>query len=141
MKFYIALAAAIFCLTVEPSAACTLMLQTPEQEKMSRDAFIKWAATVTAIPEVKVIKSSDERSLATVKVIRVIRGNVKVGQKLQLRTEHGAMCGAGHLRKGQRGIIIYDTDRIPYFGGFLDTGTLAEIMAAATMRSNQPTGS
>lgn len=126
MKHNIWAGGVLFLLSVVPTVtvqACTLEPLTAEQEKISKvegeRALIRMARAADAIVEVKVTRSSGvNMSHGTVKVLNILRGKAKQGQRLTLSTMSGNLCGAGTIKKGQRGIILLDAKRL-HFDGFL----------------------
>ena len=108
--------------------ACTPPLQMTDEEQAAENAkgdreFAETARSSRAIIEIKARNTSGEyRSGALVDVLRVYKGKVRKGSILKLDTLSGAACGAGGMKRGERGIIILSRGEPRLFTGFLRSG-------------------
>lgn len=73
-------------------------------DESARFTFGRAAAMV----EVVAVKSSGYERPGTVRVVRSLKGPIRPGRRLRLRSVDGAACGAGHFERGERGLILID---------------------------------
>jgi hypothetical protein len=78
--------------------------------------------------EVVAIQGSRFPEPGVVRVLRVLRGPLRPGQRLTLRTAPTSACGAGELQRGSRGLILIDRLRGPlFFQGYLTVDFLQRL--------------
>lgn len=129
----ISLAIALLALIASgPALACTIEVppQMTEAEKAAqivksdRD-FIEYAKSARAIIEIKALNSSGEYNSGNiVEVLRVYKGKVRKGAILQLDTVPSSACGAGGMKRRERGIVILSTSEPKLFQGLLWSGDI-----------------
>lgn len=119
-----------FLLAVQPGAAlaCTIPpspLPVEEQrDQWARESYQRAAAMI----EVVAIEGSRPRRPGLVRVLRVLKGRVRPGQMLSLRSVDFSLCGAGDFERGSRGLILLDSLRGRLvFQGFLRADYLARL--------------
>jgi hypothetical protein len=115
-----------------PALACDI--ESPplmtEEERAAKSAkrdreFVESARSARAIIEIKARNTSGEyQSGALVDVLRVYKGKVRKGSILKLDTLTSAACGAGGIKRGERGIIILSKSEPKLFMGFLWSGNV-----------------
>ena len=95
-----------------------------ESAKRDRE-FVESARSARAIIEIKARNNTgDYKSGALVDVLRVYKGKVRKGSILKLDTLSSAACGAGGIKRGERGIIILSKSEPKLFTGFLWSGNV-----------------
>lgn len=119
-----------FLLAVQPGAAlaCTIPpspLPVEEQRDQSaRETYSRAAAMI----EVVAVEGSRPRRPGLVRVLRVLKGRVRPGQMLSLRSVDFSLCGAGDFARGSRGLILLDSLRGRLvFQGYLSADYLARL--------------
>ena len=117
-------------LAAQPGAAlaCTIPpspLPVEEQlDQGARESYRRAAAMI----EVVAIEGSRPRRPGLVRVLRALKGRVRPGRLLSLRSVDSSLCGAGDFERGSRGLILLDSLRGRLvFQGYLPTGYLARL--------------
>ena len=127
MKIFMLVAA---LLAAQPGAAlgCSIPFD-PRPAEVQQDERARWSyARSEAIAEAVAIQSSRRREPGIVRVLRVIKGPYRPGRLLVLDTVDPSLCGAGSLRRGERGLIRIDrlNGRL-VFGGWLPSDYLQRL--------------
>lgn len=105
--------------------------QQAEFEKQREQEFVELVRSADAVVEVEALTTSGPNlSQARFKILRVLSGDAKVGSRLKLRTVGGSLCGAGGVKRGEKGIIYISSEDKYLFTGFLSENSL-ELLAAA----------
>lgn len=119
-----------FLLAVGPGAAlaCTIPpspLPIEEQrDQWARDSYRR----AEAMLEVVAIEGSRPHRPGLVRVLRVLKGRVRPGPLLSLRSVDSSLCGAGDFERGSRGLILLDSLRGRLvFQGYLPADYLARL--------------
>jgi hypothetical protein len=87
-----------------------------QQDEWTRDSYSRAQAMV----EVVAVEGSRRSRPGVVRVVRVLKGSIRSGRLLSLRTVEPSMCGAGGFRSGSRGLILLDRPGGPLvFHGYL----------------------
>lgn len=110
--------------SIEPPPLMTEAERAAENAKKDRE-FVESARSARAIIEIKARNTSGEyQSGALVDVLQVYKGKVRKGSILKLDTLSSAACGAGGIKRGERGIIILSKSEPKLFTGFLWSGNV-----------------
>ena len=119
-----------FLLAAQPGAAlaCTIPpspLPVEEQrDQWARESYQRAAAMI----EVVAIEGSRPRRPGLVRVLRVLKGRVRPGRLLSLRSVDFSLCGAGDFERGSRGLILLNSLRGRLvFQGYLPADYLARL--------------
>jgi hypothetical protein len=119
-----------FLLAVQPGAAlaCTI----PPSPLSHEEQLDLWAresySRAQAMVEVVAMESSRPHRRGMVRVLRALKGRVRPGQLLSLRSVDLSLCGAGDFERGSRGLILLDRLRGPLvFQGYLPPDYLARL--------------
>jgi hypothetical protein len=124
----ISLGIALFILSVSgPALACTiepppLMTEAEKAAEIAKtkQEFIMLAKSARAIFDVKAITSSGENeSHAPFEVRRIYKGKFRRGGVIKLATIGSSLCGAGGVKRREKGIIILWSSDPLLFNGFL----------------------
>jgi hypothetical protein len=134
MSRLLTIAMLIAVVQAQPASACAPPLNLPKtaeetaaEAKKHRQDLLDWGRNSEAIVHIRAISSSGYgESSAVIKVLKTLRGKIRRGTILHLKTIDTGMCGWGDLKRGQRGIIILDKERPRYFKGFLDDYLMGE---------------
>lgn len=87
-----------------------------QQDEWTRDSFTRAQAMV----EVVALEGSRRHRPGVVRVVRVLKGRIRPGRILSLRSVEPSLCGAGRFRSGSRGLILLDRLSGPLvFNGYL----------------------
>jgi hypothetical protein len=117
-------------LAAQPAAAlaCSIPpspLSVEEQrDERARDTYERAEAMI----EVVAIEGSRPRRPGLVRVLRVLKGRVRPGRMLSLRSVDFSLCGAGDFERGSRGLILLNSLRGRLvFQGYLPADYLARL--------------
>jgi hypothetical protein len=117
-------------LAAQPAAglACTI----PESPLPYEERMDEWTrdthARAEAMIEVVAIEGSRPRRPGLVRVLRVLKGRIRPGRLLSLRSIDFSLCGAGDFERGSRGLILLDSLRGRLvFQGYLPADYLARL--------------
>lgn len=120
----------VLLLTALPggAAACSIFpspLPVEEQrDQGARETYQRAAAMI----EVVAIEGSRPNRPGLVRVLRVLKGRVRPGRLLSLRSVDFSLCGAGDFERGSRGLILLDSLRGRLvFQGYLPADYLARL--------------
>lgn len=124
-----------------PTLACSIPPPPPmtDQEKAAeaekyRQAFLDRGRNAEAFVRVKALSSSGYgEGTALVKVLKTLHGKTRCGTIIRLKTIDSGMCGWGHLKRGEHGVIILDKARPRYFKGFLEDEEVREYRKAGIL--------
>jgi hypothetical protein len=84
-----------------------------------------------AVLEVEALTTSGpNRSKARFRVLRVLKGNTRLGSLLFLRTVGSSLCGPGEVERGQKGIIYLSKEQPKMFNGFIYKGDYDKLREA-----------
>lgn len=124
--------------SIEPPPQMTEAERAAENAKRDRE-FVESARSARAIIEIKARNTSGEyQSGALVDVLRVYKGKVRKGSILKLDTLSSAACGAGGIKRGERGIIILSKSEPKLFGGFLRSGDVELLQTDGILPASVP---
>lgn len=119
-----------FLLAAQPGAAlaCTI----PPSPLPMEEQLDLWAresySSAEAMVEVVALESSRAHRRGLVRVVRALKGRVRPGLVLSLRTIDFSLCGAGDFERGSRGLILLDSLRGRLvFQGYLRADYLARL--------------
>ena len=100
----------IAMLAVQPGAALACSIARDprpvevQRDERARDSYLRAEAMV----EVVALEGSHRRRPGLVRVVRVLKGKMRRGRLLRLRSVEGSMCGAGDFERGSSGLILLD---------------------------------
>ena len=122
------LVAALLAVQTGAVLACSI----PEDKRpieVQRDEFARWSwSRAQALLEVEAVASSRSGRPGIVRVLRVLKGPIRPGRLLVLRSIDPALCGAGDFRRGSRGLIVHDRlSGRPAFHGYLPADYLQRL--------------
>jgi hypothetical protein len=101
-----------------------------QRDRWTQDRYLHAAAVIEVVAET----SSNFRRPGRMRVLRVYRGNLRVGSRLALTSMGGFTCGPGDFVARSRGIIIVDRLSSPIlFQGYLPDTELARLRALGLM--------
>ena len=124
--------AALFAalLAAQPGAALACSIAPdPRPVEVQRDAFARntWIHSEALVEAVAVRGSRLDRP-GIVRVVRVLKGPIRRGQILSLRSMSTSACGAGDFQRGERGLTLIGRVRGPlYFRGWLPSDYLQRL--------------
>lgn len=127
MKFA-PLAAALLALPSGAALACSI----PEDKRpleVQRDEFARrsWSRAQAMI-EVEAVASSRRGRPGVVRVLRALKGPLRPGRLLSLRSVDFSLCGAGDFKRGSSGLILLDRLSGPLvFQGYLPADYLTRL--------------
>jgi hypothetical protein len=112
-----------------PALACWIPPPPPmtDEEKAAEAAkryqeFVERAKSARAIADVRALSNSGiNYSSASFEIIRIYQGELGKNRRIKLRTVGASLCGAGGVKRGERGIIIISAEDPKHFNGFLWT--------------------
>lgn len=94
-----------------------------------------------AMVEVVAVQGSQFPRPGIVRVVRVLRGPVRRGRLLTLRSMPTSACGAGEFQRGSRGLILIDRVSGPlFFQGYLTPDFLRRLDRLGLRPIEAPTG-
>ncbi|MEA3030492.1 MAG: hypothetical protein QOG13_1817 [Sphingomonadales bacterium] len=103
-----------------PAAACTMVRVDPPSRAQADRQILIWYRDAFALVEVEVVAASAGQTPGIARVVRVYKGDIAIGRELRLRGQSTAMCGAGDMVRGARGLLLLPNAEGPgYFPGFL----------------------
>ncbi|MEA3045246.1 MAG: hypothetical protein QOH47_3084 [Sphingomonadales bacterium] len=103
-----------------PAAACTMVRVDPPSRAQADRQILIWYRDAFALVEVEVVAASAGQTPGIARVVRVYKGDIAIGHELRLRGQSTAMCGAGDMVRGARGLLLLPNAEGPgYFPGFL----------------------
>jgi hypothetical protein len=95
-----------------------------QRDQWARESYSRAEAMV----EVVALESSRAHRPGLVRVLRVLKGRVRPGRLLSLRSIDFSLCGAGDFERGSRGLILLDSLRGRLvFQGYLRADYLARL--------------
>ena len=95
-----------------------------QRDEWTRTSYSK--AQVMA--EVVAVQGSRRHRPGLVRVVRVLKGPIRPGRIFRLRGVDSGLCGAGHFRRGSRGLTLIERlGGENFFQGYLDPGYLARL--------------
>jgi hypothetical protein len=113
-----------YACTIEPPPLMTTEEKAAEQARIKQE-FIDRAKSAPVILHVEAVTSSGENeSHALFDVRHVYKGKARKGRVIKLRTIGSSLCGAGGVKRRQRGIIILSASEPRLFNGFLWSGDI-----------------
>ncbi|HEX8514298.1 MAG TPA: hypothetical protein VF688_14470 [Allosphingosinicella sp.] len=105
---FAAFTVALMAVLPRAGLACSIP-EDPRPIEEQRDAFARDSyLRAKAMVEVVAIEGSRRHRPGLVRVVRVLKGPVRRGQMLRLRSVDASMCGAGDFERGSRGLILLD---------------------------------
>ena len=114
------LIAALLAVQSGAAVACSIDYDPRPVEEQLDDWARSRYLRAEAMVEVVAIEGSRRHSPGLVRVVRVLKGPVPRGRVLALRAVDPSLCGAGHFKRGSRGLILIDNLRgRPVFHGYL----------------------
>lgn len=121
----------VVALLAVPSGAA-LACSIPEDKRpieVQRDEHARWSySRAQAMVEVEAVASSRRRRPGLVRVVRVLKGPIRPGRLLTLRSIDFSLCGAGDFKRGSRGLILLDRLSAPLvFQGYLPADYLQRL--------------
>ena len=127
MKFGLLLA---LLLAIGPSAAlaCT-PIPDPRPLEVQIDEWTRQSyLRAEAMVEVIAVQGSRPHNAGIMRVVRVLKGRIRPGRSLALRSVDDGMCGAGDFERGSRGLILIDRLRgLLVFQGYLPSDYLTRL--------------
>jgi hypothetical protein len=112
---------AISC-TIAPLPPITGEERTAHFAQLDHD-FVERMRSADAVLEVEALTTSGpNRSKARFRVLRVLKGDARVGDRLLLRTLGASLCGPGGVEKDQTGVIYLSKEDPKMFNGFIHEG-------------------
>ena len=117
-------------LAAQPGAAFACSIAPdPRPIEVQRDAFARNTWTHSeAVVEAVAVRGSRLDSPGIVRVVRVLKGPIRRGQILTLRSLSTAACGAGDFQRGARGLTLIGRVRGPHiFRGWLPADYLQRL--------------
>ncbi|HET9638232.1 MAG TPA: hypothetical protein VFP12_03410 [Allosphingosinicella sp.] len=95
-----------------------------QQDEWTRESYSK----AQAMAEVVALQGSRRHGWGLVRVVRVLKGPIRPGRIFRLRTLDSGLCGAGHFRRGSRGLTLIDRIRGEnVFHGYLPADYLTRL--------------
>lgn len=90
-----------------------------------------------AVVEVMTVRGSQQGQPGLMRVLRVYKGNVRVGAVHPLHAVPGSMCGSGDFRTGLRGVMMIGRMNAPIsYGGFLSSDEMSRLRHLGLIRAN-----
>ena len=112
--------AALLVVQSGAAVACTIEYDPRPVEEQLDERARSGYSRAEAMVEVVAIQGSRRHSPGLVRVVRVLKGPVRRGRVLALRAVDPSLCGAGHFKRGSRGLILIDKlGHRPVFSGYL----------------------
>jgi hypothetical protein len=128
-------------LALQPKAAwaCSIAPDPrPVQEQIDESLRESWLRS-EALLEVVAVEGSRRHHPGLVRVVRVLKGRIRRGQILSLRSVDSGLCGAGDFERGSRGLILLYSLRWPLvFNGYLRPDYLRELDRLGVRPLNAP---
>jgi hypothetical protein len=130
---------ALLSLQSGAALACSIAVdRRPVEEQIDewvRDSYLRSEAML----EVVAVEGSRHHSPGLVRVVRVLKGRVRPGRLLSLRSMERSMCGAGDFERGSRGLILLERLRGPLvFEGYLPRDYLTRLDRLGLRPLNAP---
>jgi hypothetical protein len=111
---------AVALLGAGPAAACTMVRVDPPSRAQAERGMLALYRNAFAMVEVEVVAASAGPQPGIARVVRVYKGDIAIGHELRMRGQSTAMCGAGDMARGARGLLLLPNAQGPgYFPGFL----------------------
>jgi hypothetical protein len=104
---------ALALLTFQPcSALACSIAEDSRPVEVQIDEWVRESyLTAQAMVEVVALEGSRRNRPGLVRVVRVLKGPIRRGQLLSLRSVEESMCGAGDFETGSRGLILIERVR------------------------------
>ncbi|HYI39720.1 MAG TPA: hypothetical protein VE053_05300 [Allosphingosinicella sp.] len=117
---YAPLLAALLSAQSATAFACSFP-EDPRPVEVQRDEWTcESYARALAMVDVVALEGSRRHRPGVVRVVRVLKGRIRPGRLLSLRSIEPSLCGAGGFRSGSRGLILLDRLSGPLvFNGYL----------------------
>lgn len=110
------------------SVACSPVPDSRPMEVQLDEWALESYSRAQAMVEVVAVEGSRRYRPGVVRVERVLKGPIRPGRLLSLRTVEPSLCGAGGFRSGSRGLILLDRLRGPLvFKGYLPPDYLTRL--------------
>jgi hypothetical protein len=116
--------------------ACTLVGESAVPAERDRRLRAGWQRAVAVVEAVVEIGSDRQAGRPGVmRVLRVHKGNVRVGALLPVFASHPAMCGTGDFPAGRRGVLMIGSLRARItFYGFESPGRVVRLRQLGLIR-------
>lgn len=135
MRMIAATVAVLLALLPASGSTCTLVMDSQLSQADLRTQFRRSAHVV----EVVAIGGSNWRSdrPGLVRVERVYKGHLATGIWLPVFGSHPALCGAGDIHVGERGVLMLGNLRHrPHFYGFVSPNRLVRLRQMGLLPPN-----
>lgn len=117
---------ALAALITMPASACSL-IEVPEAQKAEHQRqfdlrFLEEARAAEAIVRVRIVRADGYKG--TARITDVLRkkpaARVAIGQRFELNSRSGSVCGIGTIPANGEGVLLYNRGEQREFMGFVD---------------------